>query len=77
VEHIVTEQVISLKYIVAAIVYSMLGILILLFSLIIFDKVTPGDMWKEIVTEKNLPLAITVAAMTIAVGTIIASAIHG
>ncbi len=76
-EHIVTEQVFSLKYIVAAIVYSLLGIVILIFSLIIFDKVTPGDMWKEIVTEKNLPFAITVAAMTIAMGSIIASAIHG
>lgn len=76
-EHIVTEQVFSLKYIVAAIVYSLLGVGILILSLVIFDKVTPGDMWKEVVMEKNLPFAITVAAMTLAMGTIIASAIHG
>jgi hypothetical protein len=34
-------------------------------------------MWKDIVVEKNLPLAITLAAMIIAVGNIIAAAIHG
>lgn len=71
------EQVITVKYIFAAIVYAFLGIGILLMSFVIFDKVTPGDMWKEIITEKNLPLAITVGAMTIAVAQIIASAIHG
>lgn len=71
------EQVFAVKYIVAAIVYSLLGILILLFSFVIFDKLTPGDLWKEVVVEKNLPLAITLGAMTLAVGQIIASAIHG
>jgi hypothetical protein len=34
-------------------------------------------MWKDIVVEKNLPLAICLAAMMIAVGSIIAAAIHG
>jgi uncharacterized membrane protein YjfL (UPF0719 family) len=71
------EQVISLKYIVASVVYSALGIAILSTTFMVFDKITPGDMWKEIVHEKNLPLAITLAAMTLAVGQIVASAIHG
>lgn len=76
-EHIVTEQFFSLKYIVAAIVYSLLGVVLLILSSIIFDKVTPGDMWKEIIVEKNLPLAIATGAMILAIGQIIASAIHG
>lgn len=71
------EQVMTGKYILAAIVYSLLGLLILAFSFILFDKVTPGDLWKEIILEKNLPLAITVAAFTLAIAQIIASAIHG
>lgn len=58
-------------------VYSGLGIAILCFSTRVFDWLTPGDMWKDIVVEKNLPLAITLAAMIIAVGNIIAAAIHG
>jgi len=71
------EQVLTLKYVVAAIVYSLLGIGILCFSTKVFDWLTPGDMWKDIVVEKNLPLAITLAAMIVAVGHIIAAAIHG
>lgn len=71
------EQVFSFKYLVAAIVYSLLGLLILIFSTWVFDKITPGDLWKEITVEKNLPLALATGAMIIALGNIIASAIHG
>lgn len=71
------DQLISLKYIVASVVFSAIGIAVLSTTFVVFDKITPGDMWKEIVEEKNLPLAITLAAMTLAVGQIVASAIHG
>lgn len=71
------EQVLTLKYILAAVVYSAIGILILALSTKIFDWLTPGDMWKDIIVEKNLPLAVALAAMMIAVGNIIAAAIHG
>jgi uncharacterized membrane protein YjfL (UPF0719 family) len=71
------QDLISVKLIVAAITYAVLGNIILALSLLFMDKLTPGDMWKEIVTEKNLPFAITVAAMTIAVGHIVAAAVHG
>ena len=71
------EQVLTAKYVLAEVVYSGLGIIILCLSTKVFDMLTPGDMWKDIVVEKNLPLAITLAAMMIAVGNIIAAAIHG
>lgn len=71
------EQVLNFHYVLAAVVYSGIGIAILAFSTKVFDWLTPGDMWKDIVVEKNLPLAICLAAMMIAVGTIIAAAIHG
>ena len=71
------DQLLSAHYLLAAMVYSGLGIAILCFSTRVFDWLTPGDMWKDIVVEKNLPLAITLAAMIIAVGNIIAAAIHG
>lgn len=71
------EQVLTVKYVLAAVVYSTLGIGILCLSTKVFDMLTPGDLWKDIVVEKNLPLAITLAAMMIAVGNIIAAAIHG
>ncbi|MCA9806040.1 MAG: DUF350 domain-containing protein [Cyanobacteria bacterium HKST-UBA02] len=71
------EQVFALKTIVAAIVYSLLGIVILIGSVSLFDALTPGPLWKDIVEEKNLPLAITLSATILAIGMIIASAIHG
>lgn len=71
------DQALQLHHIVGAIVYSGLGIAILSCSFVIFDWLTPGKMWKEIVEEKNLPLALCLASMTLAVGIIIASAIHG
>lgn len=71
------EHTFQLNHIVAAIVYAALGIAILCTTFVIFDLITPGKMWKEIVEEKNLPLAVCLSAMTIAVGMIVASAIHG
>lgn len=73
----VVEQVMQFKYVVASIVYSALGIGILVFSCYVFDALTPGNMWEDIVKEKNLPLAVALGAMLLAVGQIVASAIHG
>jgi uncharacterized membrane protein YjfL (UPF0719 family) len=71
------EQWMSWKYIVSAIIFSVLGIIILFLSLSAFDRLTPGDMWKEVVEKQNVALAITVGAIMIAMAQIIASAIHG
>lgn len=71
------ENLINLKYITAGIVYSALGMLILAIGFKIFDMMTPGNLWKEIVEEKNVSLAIVAAAMTLAIAHIVASAIHG
>jgi uncharacterized membrane protein YjfL (UPF0719 family) len=71
------QQLISMKYIIASLVFSVIGIVVLSFSFIIFDKLTPGNLWKEIVEEQNVALAITTAAFTLAIAQIIAAAIHG
>ena len=71
------QQLIGMKYIIASLVFSVIGIVVLSFSFIIFDKLTPGNLWKEIVEEQNVALAITTAAFTLAIAQIIAAAIHG
>lgn len=71
------DQIFSFHYVAAAIVYSLLGIAILLFSSWVFDMITPRKMWIEIVEEKNLPLAVAFGAMTLGVAQIIAASIHG
>lgn len=71
------EQLINLKYIVSAIVFSAVGIIVLAISFVIFDKGTPGNLWKELVEEKNIALAILMGAFILGIAQIIASAIHG
>lgn len=60
-----------------SIVFAIIGVLVFWIAFIIIDKITPYDLWKQIVEEKNLALAIVVGAMFIAIGLIVAAAIHG
>jgi uncharacterized membrane protein YjfL (UPF0719 family) len=61
---------------VNAIAYSALGIVIFAVALIIIDKVTPYNLWKEIIQEHNTALAILLGAMSIGICVIIAAAVH-
>lgn len=65
------------KYIVASIVYALLGIVILVISFVVIEKIAPENLWKKIVEEENVALAILAAAFMLAVSIIISSAIHG
>ncbi|HEU4460437.1 MAG TPA: DUF350 domain-containing protein [Methylibium sp.] len=56
--------------------YALIGVLIFWICFVIIDKLTPYDLWGEIVEKKNLALALVVAAMCIAIGLIVAAAIH-
>lgn len=59
-----------------ALLYSLLGIVIFLLAFVIIDKMTPYQLWKEIVEEKNVALAILVGAMSLGICVIIAAAVH-
>jgi uncharacterized membrane protein YjfL (UPF0719 family) len=59
------------------VLYAVIGVIVLWLAFLIIDKVTPYDLWKEIVESKNMALAIVVAGMFIALGLIVAAAIHG
>jgi uncharacterized membrane protein YjfL (UPF0719 family) len=63
-------------YLLNAVVYSLLGILIFVLAFIVLDKMTPYSLWKEICEEHNTALAILVGAMSIGISFIIASAVH-
>ena len=57
--------------------YAVIGVVVLWLAFAIIDKITPYDLWKEICEDRNVALAIVVAGMFIALGMIIAAAIHG
>ncbi|MGB6691150.1 MAG: DUF350 domain-containing protein [Terracidiphilus sp.] len=59
-----------------AIVYAAIGIVIFAGAFLVLDRVTPYNLWKEIVQEHNLALAILLGAMSLGLCVIIAAAIH-
>ena len=59
------------------ILYAVIGVVVLWIAFIVIDKLTPYHLWHQLVEEKNVALAIVVGAMFIALGMIIAAAIHG
>jgi putative membrane protein len=63
--------------VVGSIVFALIGVLVFWISFIVVDKLTPYDLWAEIVEKKNVALAIVVGAMCLAIGQIVAAAIHG
>ena len=65
------------KAIVASIVYSFIGIVILVISFVIIERLAPENLWKKIVDEKNVALAIMAAGFMLAVAFIVGMASHG
>jgi putative membrane protein len=59
-----------------SVLYALIGVLVFWVCFVIVDKLTPYDLWAEIVEKKNVALAIVVGAMCLAIGLIVASAIH-
>jgi putative membrane protein len=58
-------------------IYALSGTLLFWISFVIIDKLTPYNLWKELVEERNVALAIVVGATAIGISTIVAAAIHG
>lgn len=71
------EHYIHMKYILGSVIYSFLGIIILVLAFWLMDKLTPYSLWKEIIANQNKALAIVAAAFILAIAIIIGSAIHG
>ncbi len=59
-----------------AIVYAILGIVIFVIAFFVIDKITPYHLWKEIVEDKNVALAVLIGFMSVGMCIIIAAAVH-
>ena len=46
-------------------------------SFIVIDKLTPYNLWEELVEKQNMALGMVVAAMSLGISLIVAAAIHG
>ncbi|HWN72088.1 MAG TPA: DUF350 domain-containing protein [Haliangium sp.] len=69
-------ELLKLDYVLASLVYSLLGVGLFWFSFIVIDRLTPYDLWKNLVEERNQALATVVAAMCLGIAIIVAAAIH-
>ncbi len=71
-------DMIEMKYVVASLLYSAIGLTIFVVAFAVLDLLTPKvSVWKELVEKQNMALAIFLAAVVFGIATIIASAIHG
>ncbi len=61
---------------IGSVVYSVIGIVLVALFFVIVDKMTPYDLWKELIENRNQPVATVVAAFCLAIAIIVAAAIH-
>jgi uncharacterized membrane protein YjfL (UPF0719 family) len=61
---------------VAAVVFAALGIVTFLVAFAVVDRLTPYDLWKEIIEDQNSALAILIGFAALGIAVIIAAAIH-
>ena len=59
-----------------ALIFAVLGIVIFILAFFLMDKLTPYHLWKEIVQEHNIALAILVGSLSMGLCLIIAAAVH-
>jgi uncharacterized membrane protein YjfL (UPF0719 family) len=59
-----------------SILYALIGVAVFWLSFIVIDKITPYDLWAEIVEKHNVALAIVVGSMALGISIIVAAAVH-
>ena len=62
--------------VLGSLVYALLGVAIFWLCFLVIDKITPYDLWQEIVENQNVALGLVVAAMSLGICVIVAAAIH-
>jgi putative membrane protein len=60
-----------------SILFALVGVAVFWLCFVIIDKITPYDLWAELVEKKNVALAIVVGAMCLGISIIVAAAVHG
>ncbi len=60
----------------SAAVFAGLGVILFVVAFFIVDFLTPGKLWHEISEKKNTAAAILMGSVALALGVIVAAAIH-
>jgi putative membrane protein len=60
----------------AAVLFAVIGVVLFILAFMLFDRLTPGSLWKEIIEDQNTALGVLMGAVAIALAIIIAAAVH-
>jgi putative membrane protein len=60
----------------SAAVFATLGVVLFVVAFVVVDFLTPGKLWHEISEKKNTAAAILMGSVALALGIIVAAAIH-
>lgn len=67
----------QLATIIATIVYALIGVIIMLLSVMVFDKMFNLDLRKELVEDENLAFGVLLGCLAVGISIIIAASIVG
>lgn len=71
------RNVLDLSHVAAAVLYSLIGTAVFAAAFVLIDKLTPYDLWRELVEKQNRALASLLSGFAVALGLIIAASIVG
>ena len=63
-------------YLINALIFTVAGLLVFAAAMATVDRFIPQRIWKGVVEEKNVALAVLVGAIAVAIGLIVSSAMH-
>ncbi len=69
------EQI-KLGALISSLFYSFIGVFVFWICFLLIDKLTPYHLWKELIDEHNVALAILLAGIALGICVIVAAAIH-
>ena len=75
-ESLMDMELIKPGAVLASLLFALIGVAVFWLCFVIIDKITPYDLWGEIVEKQNQALALVVAAMCLGISIIVAAAIH-
>ena len=65
------------QHLLAAVIFSIIGVIVFFLSLLLMEKLTPFSIIKEIGEEHNIAMAIIIGAIVVGIALIIAAAVLG
>jgi len=73
----VKMPILDVEHVLAVLVYSVMGIVIMVLSFIIIDWIHPRDIWGEIADKQNLAMAVIFGCLMLGIAIIVAASVIG